>query len=653
MTSLSKLSATAKRLFKPPPKFKLSEYADTHVRLSSESSAESGKWQTYPYQQGILDALTDPAIEEVWVQKSARVGWTKMLNIHSQYHMHHDPCSILHVQPTLEDAEGYSKEEIAPMLRDTPCLQGLVSDAKAKDGSNSLLQKQFPGGVLSLVGANSPRGFRRVSRRIVQFDEVDGYPPTAGAEGDQIKLGKKRSEYFWNRKIVGGSTPTIKHFSRIERLFTSGDQRRRFLPCPHCKHMQILKWENLKWIPGDYEATTHFVCENEKCKAEIFHHDFEWMDKNGEWRSTAIAINPKVVSFHIWAAYSYSPNSTWPHLAREYDECKSDAEQLKTFVNTVMGEVWEDEFSTKLSAEGLYGKALTTGHLPGIAPAGVLVITAGVDVQDNRIEVTIDGWGVDEECWRISHEVIYGDTEGDEVWAQLDEILYRPIPHEIAEPMPISAMAVDTGYRTHTVYDWARRRKGTVIDGRLVHRVLAVKGDNLGTKPAIGKGKKLDVNWKGQSHKKSVELFIVGSSTVKDAIYPRMAMPGYGAKTVHFHRELTADYFEQLTAEKKIIKYSKMGFPVAHWHKKNGARNEALDCAVYAYAALQWLYTRRARSTFWEQYHRELKLRDPEQESAPAAAVVEEKLPEPVAQGNPYIDSVSGGNWATGFIKKW
>ena len=194
MSNIESIAKAALLAFKPPEKLSLSEWADSHAFLSAESSAEGGRWRTLPYQKGIMDAISDPAVEQVTVMKSARVGYSKILNHVIAYHVHQDPAPIMLVQPTIEDAQGYSKEEIAPMLRDTPCLKGLVSEAKAKDGANTILQKQFPGGTLSLVGANSPRGFRRVSRRIVLFDEVDGYPPSAGSEGDQIKLGIRRTE---------------------------------------------------------------------------------------------------------------------------------------------------------------------------------------------------------------------------------------------------------------------------------------------------------------------------------------------------------------------------------------------------------------------------------------------------------------------------
>ena len=196
MTNINDLEKKAFSAFKPPKKLTLSAWADEYARLSVESSAEGGRWRTLPYQKGIMDAVTDPHIEQITVMKSARVGYTKILNHIIAYHIHNDPCPMMLVQPTLDDCQSYSKDEISPMLRDTPCLQGTVSDPKAKDGNNTLLKKNFAGGTLSLVGANSPRGFRMVSRRIVMFDETDGYPPSAGTEGDQIKLGIKRTVFF-------------------------------------------------------------------------------------------------------------------------------------------------------------------------------------------------------------------------------------------------------------------------------------------------------------------------------------------------------------------------------------------------------------------------------------------------------------------------
>lgn len=241
----AELTRQVLEMWRPPRRLSLSEWADEHAVLSAESAAEPGRWKTLPYQKGILDAFSDPTVEIVVCMKSARIGWTKILNHTIGYHIHQDPCPIMVVQPAVEDAEGYSKDEVAPMLRDTPVLRGLVSDAKQKDGANTILLKQYRGGTLQMVGANSGRGFRRTSRRVVLFDEASAYRPIS--EGDQIKLGMQRSAYYWNRKIGIGSTPILKGFDKTEAWFLRSDQRKYFVPCPECGHHQVLRWAQMKW----------------------------------------------------------------------------------------------------------------------------------------------------------------------------------------------------------------------------------------------------------------------------------------------------------------------------------------------------------------------------------------------------------------------
>lgn len=599
--------------FRPPAKLKLSEWADKYAVLSAESSAEAGRWKTIPYQRGIMDAFTDPMITMITVMKSARVGYTKILNHAIGYHIHQDPCSIMLVQPTIEDAEGYSKEEIAPMLRDTPCLQGLVTDAKAKDGSNTTLTKIYPGGTLGLVGANSPRGFRRVSRRIVLFDEVDGYPMSAGSEGDQIKLGIKRSEYFWNRKIVLGSTPTVKELSRIERHYEASDQRRYFVPCPQCDHPQYLKWANLKWDENQPE-TAHFVCEKNGCVIE--HSSKRWMIEEADRRQMADPSSPygwqptapgnNSVGFHIWAAYSYSPNASWGQLAKEFLESKSDPEALKTFINTALGETWEENYRAKVGAETLQSRV--EFYEPGQAPEGTIIVTAGVDVQDNRFAITLWGWGRNEESWVISHEEIFGDPSKPEIWKQLDNVLFNQIRHANGGMIPVSVAGIDTGgHYTHETYQYVR----SCMTKSKTTLVLALKGQSQKNKPAIGKPTKVDINFRGQILKASLELFPVGTDTVKALIYGRLKLNEVGPGYVHFHAKLPTDYFTQLTVEKQTVRYVK-GFVMTEWQKPANARNEAFDTAVYGYVALQYLYTRYHRATIWDQFERKLAVSKPE-----------------------------------------
>lgn len=536
-----------------------------------------------------MDAITNPKIEQITVMKSARVGYSKILNHVAAFHIHQDPCPIMIVQPTIEDAQGYSKEEIAPMLRDTPCLKGVVSEAKSKDGANTILQKQFPGGSLSLVGANSPRGFRRVSRRVVLFDEIDGYPPSAGTEGDQIKLGIRRTEYYWNRKIVSGSTPTVKDFSRVERMFQQGDQRRYFCPCPDCGHMQYLKWANIKWRDDD-PSTASYACEG--CGVWIPHAKKRWMVERGEWRPTAPG-NGKHVSFHIWAAYSYSPNATWPNLVEEFLDAKNDAEQLKTFVNTVLGETWEDEYASKVGADALVDRASTEVYRHGEVPSEALLLTIGCDVQEDRLSLSVWGWGREEEGWLIDRVKIYGDPHRAEVWKQLDEILQTPYPGDGDRRLKPMVVAIDSGgHHTAEVYQYARERQNL--------GVVAIKGMSQKNKPPIGKPTKVDLNAQGKTLKKGAQVFPVGSDTIKSLLFGRLKHNEPGAGYLHFYPTTEVDYFEELTAEKQIMRF-RNGFPERVWVKKSSARNEALDELVYAYAALNRVYQIKDRRTLWDQ----------------------------------------------------
>lgn len=591
MTTEAVLIKKALGLWKPPPKLTLSQWADEYAVLSAESAAEAGRWKTLSYQKGIMDAFTDPTVEMVVWMKSARVGATKIFNHLCAYHVHQDPCPMMVVQPTVEDAEGYSKDEIAPMVRDTPVLRSLISDPKAKDGSNTILLKQFPGGTLQMVGANSARGFRRVSRRIVLFDEVDGYPAST-PEGDQIKLGIKRSEYYWNRKIGIASTPTTKEFSRVERWFNMSDQRRYFVPCPECSHMQYLRWQQMKWEP-DKPETAYYECES--CAAKIPHSMKRWMVDRGKWRATAVSSQPGLVGFHLWAGYSYSPNATWEHLAREFLEVKGDPDQLRTFINTALGEPFEIDYSNKLSAEGLMARC--EQYEPSTCPEGVLLLTAGVDTQDDRIEVSVWGWGAGEECWLIWHSALMGDPALPEVWAQLDHVLATEWPAAKGPALKIKQAACDSGgHHTHSVYMYARERAQ--------QGVIAIKGASQRNQPVIGKGRVVDISWRGQSLKRGGQVFSVGTDTTKTTLYGRLRHNDPGPGYIHFHSGCDEDYFQQLTAEKMQAK-SVRGFVVKEWVKPSGQRNEALDCFVYSYAALQLHLRRYDRKTVWEQLQKQ------------------------------------------------
>ena len=460
----SEILIRARLALRPPPRLHLSDWAEQHFYLSAESSAEAGRWKTIPYQRGIMNAFTDPKITRVSVMKSARVGWTKIVNAVAGYYIHQDPCPIMIVQPTIEDAAGYSKEEIAPMLRDCPTLAAIIPEPKTRDSDNTILAKRFPGGSLTVIGANSARGFRRVSRKVVLFDETDGYPPSAGSEGDQIQLGIRRTEYYWDRKIGDGSTPTDAGVSRIEKAFYAGDQRRYYVPCPHCGEFQVLVFRNFNWPKGNPELA---VCICIHCGAEIEHQHKRSMVTAGEWRPGPHAQFPDAppppvfsghTSFHIWAGYSFSPNASWGQLAAEHvDASRKGAEHLKTFINTALGEPWHDRGEAP-DWDRVYGRR--DSYAIGTCPMGVLFLTAGVDVQKDRLMYEVVGWGREKRSWSVDAGVLPGDTSDlthKGPWPALETLLNRRFMHEGGRELSIAMLAVDSGFNSQNVYAWGRK----------------------------------------------------------------------------------------------------------------------------------------------------------------------------------------------------
>lgn len=572
---------------RPPPRLSLSEWADRYAVLSAESAAEPGRWRTLPYQRGILDAITDPRIERVSVMKSSRVGYSKCLNHAIGYHVVHDPCPVMLVQPTLSDAEGYSKDEIAPMLRDTPVLAGLFEEAGKRNSANTILRKEFAGGQVLLVGADSPRGFRRVSIRVVLFDEVDGYAQGAGDEGDQLRLGERRTEYYWNRKLVYGSTPTLEAISRIKRMFDRGDQRLYFVPCPDCKQPQALKWENLRWPKGDPDRAA-FVCIH--CGVVIEHRWQRWMIEeaarlqwSGEpgfgWVATNPKPEPRHASFHLWAAYSYSPNATWPQLAREWMVSHKNQLERITFVNTVLGLPFRGDGDAP-DWSRLYERR--SDYPVGVVPDGGLILFAGADVQKDRIEVEVVAYGRRMQSWSVVYRVYQGDTSQldgpGSPWRQLDELLGEVFPHAVGGTgLRVQRLAVDAGYNTNTVYQWVRRQAA--------NRVIAVDGRDT-YQMIIGQPKAVEFTERGRRKSRSVKLWPVGSSLAKTELYGWLKQVKTSEDVPFGWCNFPAyndEYFRQLTAEEIVPRLVK-GFRKLHWEKVYN-RNEALDCRVYARAA--------------------------------------------------------------------
>lgn len=531
-----------------------------------------------------MDAITDPGIEKISVMKSARVGYTKILDHAIGYYLEYDPSPILAVQPRVEDAEDYSKTEIMPMLRDTPRLAAITPEGKAKDTNQTILRKQFKNGAsLVLVGANSPGGFRRITSRIVAFDEVDGYPSGgAGSEGDQIALGIKRSETFWNRKIILGSTPTVKGVSRIEKSYEESDQRKYYVPCPHCGEYQVLEWGGkdlpygIKWHKDEngegIPDTTYYACRHNGCVIE--HSDLPGMIAKGEWRATAPFKGH--AGFHIWAGYSLFPNAAWKNLVTEWLRVKDDPLQRQTFINTTLGLPYEDVGDIALSEQRLLSRCEVWGSE---VPNGVAVLTAGIDTQDDRFEIEVVGWGANEESWSITHDVIEGDLETPEPWSRLDAYLQQVWRRGDGRGLVIKAACHDSGgHHTQQVYKFAKERIG--------RHIWAVKGESAqgGKRSPVWPAKRVTSRTKG-----AYRPVIIGVNAAKDSIRHRLnlSLPeaGPAAGYMHFPIERDLHYFSQLLAERLITKESN-GQKYRVWELRPGRANEVLDCWVYAYAAL-------------------------------------------------------------------
>lgn len=552
------------------PQLTVSEWADAHRMLPS-TSAEPGRWTTTrtPYLRGIMDELsTGSSSERVVFMKGAQVGGTEAGLNWLGYIVHHSPGLGMLVMPSLDMIRRNTRSRIDPMIEATPALSQRIAPPRARDSMNTAFSKSFPGGQIVMVGANSASGLRSTPARYLFLDEVDGYPADADGEGDPVDLAMKRTATFrGRRKILMVSTPTLKGESRIEAAFAETDQRYYHVPCPHCGTMAPLFWRNVKWPKGRRDEA-HMVCED--CEGVIEERHKPVMLANGEWIATATG-DGRSAGFHLSSLYS--PFEPWADIALEHGRVRKDPSRLKTWVNTALGETFEDLSGENMEAAGLPERREVFG---GTLPPGVVALTAGIDTQDNRLEVQIVGWGADEESWIIDHHILWGDPSAPHVWSDVDDLLQAKIPHARAVPdMAVRAACVDSGgHHTAAAYEFARKR--------MSRRVWAIKGrGGAGVqvwprKPSRGKG--------------NAPVFIVGVDGLKDRLAARLSIIEPGPGALHFSDTLDEAWFDQLTAEKMRIKYTN-GRPVRTWVPKPGfARNEALDCNVYASAALHGLY---------------------------------------------------------------
>jgi len=560
------------RSIAPPPKLTVSEWADAYRRLSTESSAEAGQWRTdrAPYQREIMDAVSDPAVETVVIMSSAQVGKTEIILNSIGYFIDYDPAPILMIMPTDDMAQSLSKDRLQPMLETSPTLGSKTAEAKSRDTANTIKHKKFAGGHITLIGANSPAQLASRPIRIVFADEIDRFPVTAGREGDPLSLAIKRTTTFWNRKHVFTSTPTIKDASPIEREYNSSTMEEWTLPCPECGTYQPLLWENVKFERDDEKRVTSVGMVCTSCGA--LSDEIAWKSGTGKWR----AEHPERQSkrgFHLNELAS--PWKPWKRFVEDFLEAKKNPETLKTWVNTSLGNPWE-EFG-ELDAGELIAKRRKMYNCE--VPDEALCLTCGVDVQDNRLEYEVVGWGLGHRSWGIRYGVIMGDPGQDFVWEQLDAVLTRKYTRRDGQQLEIMSACVDSGgHYTTEVYRYCRARE--------TRRVWAIKGQGGSGVPFIQRPK--------HRNAAGVWLFNIGVDVGKDTVTSRLKVefegdPGYCIFPMEAERGYDADYFDGLTTERRVTRYNK-GQAVIRWEKRtSGARNEPFDIRNYATAALDIL----------------------------------------------------------------
>lgn len=563
----------------------VSEWADANRVLDSSASSEPGPWRTsrVPYMREVMDVLSPshPA-QRIVLQKSARIAGTEAaLNNPIGCYMEQAPCPIMVVQPSEADAEEWSKDSLDPMLASTPSLAGLVTSDRAKAKGNTILHKRYLGGVIYVVGASTPKSFRRRTARVVLMDEIDAYAGSLGGEGDPVDLAATRTvTYPWSRKIALCSTPTIAGASRIEVAYQASDRRRYLVPCPECRHMQRLVWGQVHWADGKPESA-EYACIG--CGALIPHHRKPWMldEANGaHWE----AENPgaSTIGFHISALYS--PWVTWAKLAEEWTETRGDPAREQVFCNTALGETWDAKNAEKWDDESL--RALLE-PLP-VVPAKASCVTAGVDVQGDRLVYQADAWGPHEERWTLERRDLRGDPSAPDVWADLSTALLTAYPVEGGGVVRVKAACVDTGgQHTQAAWNFCKRRHKSNVWG--------VKGSSKGSGQRI---------WPRESkyrQRGGYAPIMLGVHDAKSVLHARlrrsadMAKAGKrgGAGFWHFSDRLPEDYFEELTSEVCVVEYGRASRGAPRGERKSrwvlraaGIRNEALDISVYSYAAL-------------------------------------------------------------------
>lgn len=578
-----KFMADLSEKLRPRPPMTVTEWAEKNMILPAGSN-EPGHYSSknMPFQRAIMDAITDPYVQDVSVMSSAQIGKTTMLLCGIGYYIDYEPATQLLVLPTLSLSEKFSKTRLATMIQDVPVLSEKIAPAKSKDSDNTILFKQYAGGHIVLAGANSAASLSSMPLRIIWMDEVDRFPESAGTEGNPIKLAEKRSTTFWNRKHIKTSTPTVHGLSKIESAYNAGTMEEWCVQCPCCGTWQPFEFKRVAF------KNIAMACID--CGEEI--EERYWRESPQKW----IAAHPERKSnrsFHINELAS--PFVTWSEIIDEFKSAMEklntfhDVEDLKTFVNTTLGEVWDETKQTDDNSQVDYETIEKRAeYYDADLPDGVLMLTAAVDVQNDRFEVEIRGWAREYETWGIYKTEIYGNLEKNDVWEELEDYISQTLHFANGNSLGIAATAIDTGgNHTNMVYKWVKRmtQKGKSVYG--------IKGyaQKAGI-PLVYKVSDVDIKEETSSGKKVVvdhtKLYTLGVDAGKEDIQNRLVISEPGEGYCHFPsnggRGYTTTYYKGLFSERKITKKVR-GAIKEVWVKKSGIRNEPLDLFNYGYAA--------------------------------------------------------------------
>jgi phage terminase large subunit GpA-like protein len=620
---------------KPRPPLTLSEWADEHFMLSPESSHQHGRWRAYPFQRGWMDAFSNDAITEVTVRKSKRVGYTKTLLALIAYNAAHARRKQALWQPTDDDRDAFVKTEIDPMLRDVVAMKPVMLSRR----EDTLKLKQFVGSVLHMLGGKAARAYRRITVSTAMLDEASAFDRMVENALDPVEGARGRLEGAAFPKLIVGSTPRTKGMDHVETREANADVVMRYhVVCPHCNVDHPLEFggekvqHGFKWDGHDADSVRHVCphCREPITQAQYLQAwdaaDSGWVSKCGEWRyghdrlwrraDGAVCEPPKHVAFFVWAAYS--PQRSWADIVREFLQAKAKAKTgelgpLVTFINETLGELWEAE-QERADEHALSRRA--EDYRRFTVPLGGLVLVAGVDVQDDRFEVVTWAVGRGEEMWCVDYSVIYANPADEREWGEkLDPYLDKEFQHACGTTLKISAAAVDTGgHFTHQAYNFCRMRR----------RVFAVKGDAQPGKPVKQRAEPKDVNWQGKIIRRGVRLWMVGTDTAKDLLFGRLRVKEPGPGYVHFSKDLPSEFYAQLTSEARVPQRTAKGV-VFRWTQTTPARNEVLDCTVYALFAVHVLGLHLRNDAEWA------RLEGQVQPDAPAIRTAHSPPPAPVA----------------------